>query len=133
MTTAVGNLSNTSVTANSISHYFATTAAPAIAIVKETNGQVALFPPGPTVFVGTTVTFTYLVSNPGNVPLHDVTIVDDNGTPTIAADDFHPLPCWSTVSTSVTPTTTACSTRVRPGPLLPRRSPPWANTPTTLR
>ena len=45
VTTAAGNVSNTSVTANSISHYFA--AAPAIAIAKQTNSQTALTPPAP--------------------------------------------------------------------------------------
>ena len=80
MTTAAGNLSNTPVTANSISHYFA--AAPAIAIAKQTNGQTALTPPGPSVTIGSTVTWTYDVTNPGNEPLKNVTVTDDNGTPT---------------------------------------------------
>ena len=38
------------------------------------------------------MTFTYLVSNPGTFPLHAVTLVDDNGTPTNPADDFNPSP-----------------------------------------
>ena len=90
VTTAAGNVSNTSVTANSLSHYFALV--PNISIVKETNGQVALNPPGPTVFVGTPVTYTYLVTNPDTVPLHNVVVTDDNGTPSNPADDFHPSP-----------------------------------------
>ena len=90
VTTGVGNLSNITVTSNSISHYFA--AAPAINIVKATNGQVALTPPGPVVAVGSTVTWTYDVTNPGNEPLKNVVVTDDNGTPSDPADDFHPTP-----------------------------------------
>ena len=90
VTTAAGNVSNTSVTANSISHYFA--AAPAIAIAKQTNGQTALTPPGPSVEAGGTVTWTYDVTNPGNEPLKNVVVTDDNGTPSNPADDFNPKP-----------------------------------------
>jgi hypothetical protein len=89
----VGVLSNTPVTATTISHYFAAVVpppTPAIAVVKLTNGQFAPTPTGPTVFVGSNVTFTYLVSNPGQVPLHNVTLVDDAGTSGLVADDFRP-------------------------------------------
>ena len=130
VTTAAGNISNTSVTANSISHYFATV--PAISIVKETNGQVALNPPGPNVFVGTTVTFTYLVSNPDTDPLHNVTVTDDNGTPGNPADDLHPRPFWRAASTSATPTKTVCSIRASHGPIRQRGLPRWASTRTWL-
>ena len=37
---------------------------------------------------GAPVTFTYVVTNPGTVPLSGVTVTDDNGTPGNAADDF---------------------------------------------
>ena len=67
-------------------------AAPAIAIAKQTNGQTALTPPGPIVTVGSTVTWTYDVTNPGNEPLKNVTVTDDNGTPSNPADDFNPTP-----------------------------------------
>ena len=93
MTTGIGNLSNTSVTANSLSHYLGVAApTPSIAIVKQTNGQVALNPPGPVVPVGSTVTWTYDVTNPGDEPLKNVTVTDDNGTPGDPADDFNPTP-----------------------------------------
>lgn len=62
----------------------------AIAIAKQTNGQTAPTPPGPLVAAGSTVTFTYQVTNPGTVPLHNVTVTDDNGTPNNPADDFRP-------------------------------------------
>ena len=65
---------------------------PSIAIVKQTNGQIALNPPGPIVAVGSTVTWTYDVTTPGNEPLKNVTVVDDNGTPADPADDFNPTP-----------------------------------------
>ena len=70
------------------SHYFGYRAA--INIEKATNGQDADTPTGPLVAVGSTVTWTYVVTNPGNVPLRPVTVVDDNGTPSNAADNFSP-------------------------------------------
>ena len=90
VTAGTGNVSNLPVTANSVSNYFA--APPAIAIAKQTNGQTALTPPGPSVTIGSTVTWTYDVTNPGNEPLKNVTVTDDNGTPSNPADDFNPNP-----------------------------------------
>jgi uncharacterized repeat protein (TIGR01451 family) len=63
------------VTDSNPDHYFA--AAPCITIVKKTNGTDNDSPPGPTVPVGSTVTWTYLVTNPGNVPLTNVAVTDD--------------------------------------------------------
>ena len=63
------------VTDSNPDHYFA--AAPAIKIVKKTNGTDNDVPPGPTVAVGSTVTWTYLVTNTGNVPLTEVTVTDN--------------------------------------------------------
>jgi archaellum component FlaF (FlaF/FlaG flagellin family) len=40
--------------------------------------------------VGSSVTFEYVVTNPGTVPLSGVTVTDDNGTPADPADDFAP-------------------------------------------
>src|SRR5262249_32966406 len=40
--------------------------------------------------VGTNVVWTYLVSNPGSVPLTVVSVRDDNGTPNVPGDDFSP-------------------------------------------
>jgi hypothetical protein len=42
--------------------------------------------------VGDTIQWTYLVTNPGDVPLMNVVVVDDNGTAGDTADDFNPDP-----------------------------------------
>jgi streptogramin lyase len=61
---------------------------PAVDLEKYTNGQDADSPPGPAVAVGEQVNWTYRVENTGNVPLTEVTVVDDNGTPANPADDY---------------------------------------------
>ncbi|UWG98582.1 hypothetical protein LPY66_07265 [Dehalobacter sp. DCM] len=55
---------------------------PQIAIVKEANVSVMT--------AAGDVTYTYKVTNPGNVPLTGVTVKDDNGTPAVTTDDFSP-------------------------------------------
>ena len=65
-------------------------AAPAIDIEKLVNGQDADTPTGPVLAVGSTATFTYQVTNTGNVALANVAVVDDNGTPGVPGDDFNP-------------------------------------------
>jgi uncharacterized repeat protein (TIGR01451 family) len=50
---------------------------PAIRLVKLTNDSDSDSGTGPLLVVGSTVTWTYLVSNPGNVPLTDLTVTDD--------------------------------------------------------
>ncbi len=49
----------------------------AIDIEKATNGEDADTPPGPTITVGSTVTWTYRVENTGNLLLTDVTVTDN--------------------------------------------------------
>lgn len=49
-------------------------------------------PTGPRIRVDDKVFFTYVVSNPGDVALNDVAIVDDNETPSDPTDDFNPDP-----------------------------------------
>jgi len=56
-------------------------------------GEDADTPPtGPIVFEGNTVMFTYVVTNPGDVPLENVVVTDDNATPGLPGDDFMPAP-----------------------------------------
>jgi len=52
-------------------------AAPAIDIEKDTNGDQADDTAGPTLAVGDAVTWTYVVTNTGNVDLVNVAVVDD--------------------------------------------------------
>ncbi|MBN1478787.1 T9SS type A sorting domain-containing protein, partial [candidate division KSB1 bacterium] len=50
---------------------------PSIDIEKATNGEDADVAPGPLVTEGSTVTWTYVVTNTGNVPLTNVVVKDD--------------------------------------------------------
>ncbi|TVS09681.1 MAG: hypothetical protein EA424_26610, partial [Planctomycetaceae bacterium] len=50
---------------------------PAIDIQKATNGEDADAPTGPYILVGDAVTWTYVVTNTGNVALTDVVVTDD--------------------------------------------------------
>lgn len=63
------------------SHYFggASGGGAAIDIEKSTNGEDADEAPGPTIAVGTTVTWEYVVTNIGDVALTNVTVTDDQG------------------------------------------------------
>jgi autotransporter-associated beta strand protein len=67
-----------------------------ISIVKKTNGTDNNTPPGPSLPVGSTATFTYEVTNTTGseandaLPLANVVVTDDNGTPGNTADDFNP-------------------------------------------
>jgi hypothetical protein len=50
---------------------------PAIKIEKSTNGEDADNAPGPTIVVGSPVTWQYVVTNTGTIPLTNVAVVDD--------------------------------------------------------
>ena len=52
---------------------------PSIRLVKSTNGEDANEAPGPSIKVGNTVTWTYLVTNNGLVQLSNVAVSDDQG------------------------------------------------------
>jgi hypothetical protein len=57
------------------SHYFGVDAG--IVIKKYTNGDDADTPPGPTIDIGSPVTWTYVVTNTSNVPLTNIAVTDD--------------------------------------------------------
>jgi hypothetical protein len=65
------------VTASDPSHYFGES--PGISLEKRVNGQDADTPPGPTVFTGDPVNWTYVVTNTGDVRLTGITVTDDRG------------------------------------------------------
>jgi hypothetical protein len=48
--------------------------------------------PGLEVVAGETIQFTYVVTNPGEVALENIWVVDDNETPSVLSDDFAPNP-----------------------------------------
>lgn len=52
---------------------------PAVKIEKSTNGEDADSPPGPSILVGSAVTWRYVVSNTGTIALTGVAVVDDKG------------------------------------------------------
>ena len=58
-----------------LSHYFGESAG--IDIEKSTNGADADSPPGPTLYVGDSITWQYVVTNTGNVPLENIAVTDD--------------------------------------------------------
>ncbi len=79
----IGTVESTSpddetVTDEDPSHYFGILPdQPAINIEKLTNGVDADLPTGPEIEVGDTVTWTYIVTNPGDVPLTDIEVTDN--------------------------------------------------------
>jgi len=61
-----------------------------INLVKSTNSQDANTTTGPLLVVGSTATFSYVVTNTGTAALASVVVRDDNGTSGNTADDFSP-------------------------------------------
>lgn len=61
---------------------------PMINIDKTTKGYDNTFGDGVNVEAGEAVTWKYIVTNPGNVPLSNIIVRDDNGTPAVPGDDF---------------------------------------------
>jgi uncharacterized repeat protein (TIGR01451 family) len=63
-----------------VSHYFGVfTLDPEVQILKLTNNIGAPNPPGPTVIIGSTVRWTYVVLNSGGMPLTGIKVTDDQG------------------------------------------------------
>jgi hypothetical protein len=56
--------------------------------MSPTTAEDANTAPGVIVAAGSHVTWTYLLTNPGNAPLHIVSVVDNAGTPNTTSDDF---------------------------------------------
>lgn len=54
-------------------------AGPAVSLRKSTNGSDANEAPGPSIVVGRPVTWTYVVSNTGTIPLTGISVTDDRG------------------------------------------------------
>jgi uncharacterized repeat protein (TIGR01451 family) len=57
------------------SHYFGQV----LLLEKATNGEDADLPPGPVLLVGSPITWTYVVTNPGPAIVTNVTVTDDQG------------------------------------------------------
>lgn len=68
---------NSTVQAQDISHYFGSN--PQINIEKSTNGEDADTVPGPLLLVGSPVTWEYVITNGGNVPLGNLVVSDSQG------------------------------------------------------
>ncbi|VAW01673.1 internalin, putative, partial [hydrothermal vent metagenome] len=75
--TATADFEESPITNTDPSHYFGVDVS--IDIEKATNGEDADAPTGPEVLVGDPVTWTYVVTNTGNVALSNVTVTDDQG------------------------------------------------------
>lgn len=77
MNTAVisGTFGTTTYTDSDVSHYFG--ADPALDLEKSTNGEDADSPSGPQILIGDPVTWTYTVTNTGNVTLSNIQVSDD--------------------------------------------------------
>jgi hypothetical protein len=76
------------VTDSDPSHYYGfIPEEPGVDIEKATNGEDADLPTGPAVLVSDPVTWTYLVSNTGNIQLTGVTVTDDQGVEVLCPAD----------------------------------------------
>jgi uncharacterized repeat protein (TIGR01451 family) len=127
----VGTATSGTTTASDPDFYFG--AAPSVAIIKKTNGSDHNQPTGPVVPVGSTVTWTYVVANAGNIALTNVTVTDDKVASTAIScpgattpsNVIPTLAAGATITCSATGTATPGSTRTR----APRRRRRWSARP----
>ena len=85
------------------SHYYGIE--PSVAIEKSTNGIDADTPTGPIVAVGSTVTWTYDITNDGNTPLLGVTVTDNQlAFASIVCDPINDDPGGNNVISVLLPT-----------------------------
>jgi hypothetical protein len=79
---------------------------PGIDIIKLTNGQDANAAPGPSIAIGATVTWEYLVTNTGEIELTDIMVEDDKeGAVSCPGDTLAP---GETMTCTATGTAKAC-------------------------
>ena len=81
-TATLGGQSQTTSATDTADYNAIVSATPSIGITKTASVATAA--------AGAPVTYTYKVTNPGSVPITNVQLTDDDATPGLAADDFHP-------------------------------------------
>jgi hypothetical protein len=74
------------VNASDTSYYFGMS--PALTLTKRTNGQIARSAPGPYILVDDPVTWTFAITNSGNITLSAITLVDDQLGPVLCPKDI---------------------------------------------
>ena len=89
-----------SVTASDASHYLGVSP---VRIKKFTNGEDADEPAGPSIVVGSSITWRYVVTNVGLTPLSAITVVDDQGE-TVVCPSTGTLAAGATMTCSATGT-----------------------------
>jgi hypothetical protein len=70
---------------------------PAVKIKKTTNGEDADNAPGPSIAVGTAVTWRYVVTNTGTISLTSIVVVDDRGV-SVSCSGQTTLPAGQTMT-----------------------------------
>ena len=94
--TAIPVLGTIPISDSNQAHYFGVDAA--IDLEKSTNGQDADQPPGPFLVPGSTVDWTYDVTNTGNAELTNVVVTDLNGVAVTCPAEIDPCPSDETVT-----------------------------------
>ena len=82
------------------SHYYVYEPSPAIDIEKHTNGYDADYPKGPKLAMNAMVTWTYIVTNTGDVTLTNIVVTDDKLAGTISLGTTILAPGASTTGTA---------------------------------